>query len=155
MSKSHDIGEAIVTALQSLTFEVSTGPTVNLSDSAIVLRKVAELPQRQNPPQIMVAVTDEQRTRRLTAQLKQTYYTALVVIVTARGNKLQDDERIRTWRDQITAKLYDTQGATFTALDGFDEVKYNPRVPFDATLLGKDLCVSVQAFEFEMIETMA
>ncbi len=153
MSVAEDIGDAVKTALQAVTFEIDD--THNLPDASIVVRKYPELPPKQQPPQIVIVVGEESRTEPLTARQKLNRWNVAVVIITARGNKLEEDARLRTWREQISAKLYDQQRATFAGLSVFNECNHTGRSPFDPSALSKDLIFSTQNFEIQTIETLA
>lgn len=152
MSVANDIGAAILTALRAATFTVSTGPTVNLPDERIVRRKVPELPQGDAVPQIIVVVGDDPEQERLTATAKLKRWRVAVVIVTATGGQLQDDERLRTWRDTVDGVVYDSQRTTFSAVTGFNEVRASGRSPFDPAGAGRDYVFSTQTYTVEVIE---
>lgn len=152
MSVAIDIGAALVTGLRAATFVVSTGPTVNLPDERIVRRKFAEVPQGGAVPQIIVVVGEDAETERLTATAKLKRWRVAVVIVTATGGQLQDDARLRDWRDTVDAVAYDAQRATFASVTGFNEVRATGRSPFDAQAAGRDYVFSTQNYEVQVIE---
>jgi hypothetical protein len=153
MSVAGNIGTKVATAIQGINLEVSTG--VMLDDARVIVRKKPELAPKEQPPLVLVVVGEEGETERLTATKKLKRWTVAVVIATAGGAKLEEDTRLRTWREQIDAKIYDQQLTTFATLTGFNECNATGRSPFDPQALSKDLVWSVQNYEIQVIETLA
>lgn len=149
MSVANDIGTLTVTAIRAIGLETSTG--VELDDANVVLRKKLELAPKEEPPKVLVVVGEEGEVERLTARTKLKRWPVSVAVVTAGGNKLQDDTRLRTWREEIESKLHDDR-TTFAGLTGFNLCTAEGLAPFDPGALGKDVVWSLQRFIIEVIE---
>lgn len=152
MSAAHDIGTLTVAAIRAIGLETSAG--VPLAGANVVLRKKLELAPKEQPPKVLVCVADEGDVERLTARQKLKRWPVAVVIATAGGSVLQEDTRLRAWREQIEAKLHDDR-ATFAGVSGFNLCSATGKAPFDPVALAKDICYSVQAFTVEVIEETA
>ena len=144
------IADAVVTAIRGLA----------LVDSDKVQKlKTPSLPSGVNPPFIAVCVGEmgaEGQTEKLTATQKLNSYPTTVVIITSAGGKaLADDETIREWRDAIEDKIDDRCRTTFASVTGFNRVDTTGQAPFDGSVLGRDLSYSSQTFRVEVIETRA
>ena len=152
MSIASDIGTAVQSAIQGIGLEISTG--VDLPDTRVLVRKRPELAQKEEPPLVMVCVSDEQPVEWLNVRQKLRTYTVTVVIATAGGATLQDDTRVRTWRASIEAAVYDDQRACFASVAGFNQCDARPKPPFDPAGLSKDIIWSLQAFDVEVLESL-
>jgi len=138
-----DIADAVVTGVRGLGL---------VDSAAVVRRKTPSLPHGTQPPQIVVTVAEEGDTEHLTAHLNQVTYPVAVTVVTGGGKKLLDDDTLRSWRQQIKAKVDDQQQATFAGVSQVDRVTAGGRAPFDPAALHGDLNYSVLTFAVEAVE---
>lgn len=157
MSIDGQIGDAIVAAIQAIGLEVSEGPpAVELPDESVLRRKTPSLPPKKEPPQVVVVVGDTAaKVEWLNATQKLSTWPVSVVIITAGGRKHEDDERSRTWREEIERAVYDQQRTCFADLAGFNECNVSGKSPFDPQALDKDLVYLTSNFEVQVIETLA
>lgn len=145
MASPNLIADAVVTAIRGL----------GLVDSAKVQKlKTPSLPSGVDPPFIAVCVGEggeEGETTYLTAAHKLNRYPTTVVIITADGRTLEDDEAVREWRVRIEAAVGDDPSA-FASVPGFILAKTVGKAPFDGSLVPKDLNYSAQTFNVQVVE---
>lgn len=116
--------------------------------------KTPSLPSGVQPPFIAVCVGEggeEGETTPFAPGLKINRYPTTVVIITANGRALGDDETIREWRTLIEGAVGD-RAATYTTVPGFLFTRIVGKAPFDGSLVPRDLNYSAQTFNVQVIE---
>ena len=83
----------------------------------------------------------------------QVGYQVAVVVVTAGGSKLADDETVRTWRQQIRRAA--EAESNWTSLTGFDHIEAGGSLPYDVQALSRDLNFSPVPFRVFVNESRA
>lgn len=143
MSTAADVSAAVAAAVTAMAL-----PGVTVEQL-----KIPAVPGAAPLPQAVVSVGDEGEFEYLTATTKLVTYPCAVALVTKGGRKLEDDETLRGWREQVWAAV--EAWATWAGVSGFNEVRAGGREPFDRAALAKDLNWSVLTFAVEVIEARA
>lgn len=156
-----NIGTAVVTAVQGIGLVVTPAvvappsPAVTLANANVLFRKRPELAPKEEPPKVFVVVGGKPDVERLTGTQKLNKWKCAVVIVTAGGTKLENDDRGRTWIEQIETAVFDQQETTFAGLTGFNRCEVADTGPFDPAALDKSLVWLASNFTVEVITATA
>lgn len=143
MSKAADVSAAVAAAVTAL----------NLTGVTVERRKTPAAPEGATLPQAVVSVGEEGEFDYLTARKKLVTYPAAVTLVTAGGRKLEEDETLRGWREQVWAAV--EARAAWAGLAGWNETTAGGREPFDRAALPKDLNFSFLVFRVNVLEDRA
>lgn len=139
------IADAAVAAIRAL----------NLVPSDKVQKlKTPSLPSGVEPPFIAVCVGEggeEGETTVLTPNHKINRYPTTVVIITADGRTLGDNETVREWRVEIDEALGDSR-TVWNTVPGWLFTRTVGKPTFDGSLIARDLNFSAQMFNVQVVE---
>lgn len=145
MSKAADVAEAIETAVIAIPSLITAGFVVKR-------RKLPTLPDGQDPPQAVVSVAEEGDTEYLAFGGKVLiHYPAVVLLVTAGGKKLGDDDTLRGYRESVRKKVDDP--TVFASVSQFHKVRSGGSSPFSPPALKQDYNYSLQTFTVTVVES--
>lgn len=147
MAIATDVATAVETAVQALAL-------AGVGNDQVVRRKVPDVPEGAELPQVVISVGEEGDVRFVDFEgTVVVRYPVAVTIVTDGGAKLADDATVRTWRESIRKKCGDR--ATYAGVTGFLEVTASGGPPFDRRALSLDFNYSVYSFDVTVLENRA
>lgn len=147
-STAEAIGDAAEAALTAL------GLSIGGTALPIKRRKTPSLPEGASPPQIVISISDEQPTERISSAHKMRTVRFSVTIVTGGGAKAAEDATLQKWRELIDREIFDGQKSTFAGVKGFIHLAAFGGQLFDRQALPKDFNYTPLAYEAKASEVI-